>query len=50
MALLAEYDEVEPNYNVAPTDEAAVLTDGKLELKSWGLIPFGRKMDPVEPD
>ena len=42
-ALLAEYDEVESNYNVAPTDEAAVLTDGKLELKSWGLIPFWSK-------
>ena len=42
-ALWAEYDEVEPNYNVAPTDEAAVLADGRVVLKIWGLIPFWSK-------
>ena len=42
-ALWAEYDEVEPNFNVAPTDKTAVLCGQHLELQSWGLIPSWAK-------
>ena len=43
-AYWAEYDEeLEPSFNVAPTDQAAVLNGDKVELFNWGLVPSWAK-------
>ena len=39
-------EELAPNYNVAPTQQAAVLTNREptqLQLFEWGLVPFWSK-------
>ncbi len=42
----AEPIDLKPNYNVAPTQEVAVIhTHGQLAMFRWGLIPFWAK-DP----
>jgi len=42
----AEPIDLKPNYNVAPTQEVAVIhTNGQLAMFRWGLIPFWAK-DP----
>ena len=44
-----ELDDVEPHYNIAPTDVAPIITGNgssrKLEMKQWGLVPSWAK-DP----
>ncbi len=40
-------DDLQPNYNAAPTQEMPVITNQGLELMRWGLIPAWAKDEKI---
>jgi putative SOS response-associated peptidase YedK len=47
---LREIPEVRPSYNIAPTQQVAVVRQvsdhNSINLMKWGLVPLGRRIRP----